>query len=917
MGDALEKLHRELEVAQRTLAEADARFMRQEAEHQSTIEEVEKARKQIEQEHQKWMSVLNAVEDPIFVHDKDFRVLRCNQAYQRSAGIPYKQIIGQPYYEVFPKIHAPLHYGPQALEKAKAEEEISVGDTTYRSRAYSVMDGRGNYLYSVHTLENINENQRINKALQESEMQYRRLFEAAKDGILILDEETGKIVDANPFILDLLSYRLGECTGKMLWEIGLFGDIQSSKVAFQELQSKGYIRYEDLPLETKDGRRIDVEFVSNLYTVGERKVIQCNIRDITERTRATQLLQASEMQYRRLFEAAQDGILILDAGTGKILDANPVILELLSYRIDECKGKMPWEIGVFKDIEASKEAFGELQSTGYIRYEVLPLETNDGRRIDVELISNLYAVGERKVIQCSIRDITERRRAEAELKESEERFRAIFDHAREGIVVMSIDEHTVEFANKSMEQMLGYGPGELNGLSLPQLHPPDALPQVALQYESDARSGQSNVQDIPMQTKDGRLLYADLSGSAVDIGGQRYMLGMFRDTTERRASELSLRQANRALQTLSAGNLALVRATNEDELLQAVTSVIVEHGGYAQAVVDYAEDDPGKSITPKVWSGYESDRCCAEHLSWADTEQGQFPIAKAIRTGKTQVCHDIASDPAFKPWRDSAVQRGYVSNIALPMSDGKRTFGGLSIYSSEANAFNDEEVGLLEELANDLAYGIVTLRTRKEHEQHAVILRQSLEQSIQTIAATVEARDPYTAGHQRRVGELATAIAREMGMPEDRINGIHLAAIIHDLGKIRVPAEILSKPGKLTDIEYMLIKEHPQDGYDILKDVKFPWPIADMILQHHERMDGSGYPQGLDGEQILLESRILAVADVVEAMSSHRPYRASLGIESALGEIKRGRGSAYDPAVVDACLELFGEKEFAFSVQSS
>jgi HD-GYP domain-containing protein (c-di-GMP phosphodiesterase class II) len=224
---------------------------------------------------------------------------------------------------------------------------------------------------------------------------------------------------------------------------------------------------------------------------------------------------------------------------------------------------------------------------------------------------------------------------------------------------------------------------------------------------------------------------------------------------------------------------------------------------------------------------------------------------------------------------------------------------------------------MLEDLANDLAYGIVTLRTRKAHEQHTVILRQSLEQSIQTIAATVEVRDPYTAGHQRRVAELTTAIAQEMGLPEEQVNGLHLAAIVHDLGKIHIPAEILAKPGKINEIEFALIKMHPQKAYDILKDVKFPWPIADMVLQHHERLDGTGYPQGLKGEQILLESRILAVADVVEAMSSHRPYRAALGIEAALGEIKRGRGSVYDPAVVDACLTLFAEKEFTFSDQSS
>jgi len=198
-----------------------------------------------------------------------------------------------------------------------------------------------------------------------------------------------------------------------------------------------------------------------------------------------------------------------------------------------------------------------------------------------------------------------------------------------------------------------------------------------------------------------------------------------------------------------------------------------------------------------------------------------------------------------------------------------------------------------------------------------MLLRQSLEQSIQTIAATVESRDPYTAGHQRRVAELATAIAREMELPEEQVQGVHFAAVIHDLGKIHVPAEILSKPGRLSKLEFMLIQTHPQTGYDILKDIKFPWPIAEIILQHHERLDGSGYPQGLKGDQILFEANILAVADVVEAMSSHRPYRAALGVQQAVDEIRRGRGSVYDPSVVDACLKLFTEKRFAFAKEES
>ncbi len=242
----------------------------------------------------------------------------------------------------------------------------------------------------------------------------------------------------------------------------------------------------------------------------------------------------------------------------------------------------------------------------------------------------------------------------------------------------------------------------------------------------------------------------------------------------------------------------------------------------------------------------------------------------------------------------------------------------MSIYSPDPASFDEaEEIRLLEELAGDLAYGITTMRTRVEHERHAIVLRESLVQSIQTIAATVEARDPYTAGHQQRVADLATAMARKMELPEEQVDAITLAAIIHDLGKIHVPAEILSKPGKLTDIEYMLIKAHPQSGYDILKHVTFPWPIADIILQHHERLDGSGYPQGLKKGKILLEARIIAVADVVEAMSSHRPYRPGLGLESALEEIKRHRGTWYDPDAVDACIKLFREDGYTFLSDSA
>ena len=200
--------------------------------------------------------------------------------------------------------------------------------------------------------------------------------------------------------------------------------------------------------------------------------------------------------------------------------------------------------------------------------------------------------------------------------------------------------------------------------------------------------------------------------------------------------------------------------------------------------------------------------------------------------------------------------------------------------------------------------------SRKQIDKTLNDLRKALGGTIEAMALTVETRDPYTAGHQRRVSNLARGIATEMGVSEDQIQGVRMAGVIHDIGKISVPGEILSKPGKISQNEFGIIKEHPQVGYNILKTVDFSWPIAQIVLQHHERMDGSGYPNGISGENILLEARILAVADVVEAMASHRPYRPALGIDIALKEISKNRGSSYDPKVVDACLRLFNEKGY-------
>jgi putative nucleotidyltransferase with HDIG domain len=184
--------------------------------------------------------------------------------------------------------------------------------------------------------------------------------------------------------------------------------------------------------------------------------------------------------------------------------------------------------------------------------------------------------------------------------------------------------------------------------------------------------------------------------------------------------------------------------------------------------------------------------------------------------------------------------------------------------------------------------------------------------TVNTLASTVEMRDPYTAGHQRRVTILACAMAEEMGLTEEQFDGLRMAGLVHDIGKFSVPVEILNKPGRISETEFSIIKHHSQAGYNILKEIEFPWPVAQIVLQHHERLNGSGYPQGLKNGGIMLEAKILAVADVVEAMASHRPYRPALGINAALEEITKNQGILYEPEIVDVCKRLFTEKGFAF-----
>jgi len=359
--------------------------------------------------------------------------------------------------------------------------------------------------------------------------------------------------------------------------------------------------------------------------------------------------------------------------------------------------------------------------------------------------------------------------------------------------------------------------------------------------------------------------------------------------------------------------MAMLHAESEQFLLEDVCKCIVDIGGYRMAWIGYLSNDVKQSVLPMAYAGYQEGYLKKLNIDLTDTERKNGPSGKAIITGISCICRNILTDPSFAVWRDDAIKNGYNASIAIPLSvSDSRPFGVLTIYSEEEDIFDEEEAKLLNEIGSELAYCIFSIRVRDERNLMSKELKINLEkmkrilmQTVDSLATSLEIRDPYTAGHQKKVAKIAKAIAKKMNLPDDQIEGISVAAALHDIGKMFVSSEILSRPGKISEVEFKLIQTHCQAGYDIIKGIEFPWPVRDMVLQHHERINGSGYPQGLTGEKILLGSKILAVADVVEAISSFRPYRPALGVDAAIEEITTNKGILYDPEVVDACLGLF------------
>lgn len=502
------------------------------------------------------------------------------------------------------------------------------------------------------------------------------------------------------------------------------------------------------------------------------------------------------------------------------------------------------------------------------------------------------------------------------LRASEENYHRSLDESPLGVRIVSKEGHVL-FANRAVLDIFGYESfEELRKTPVTAHYTEQSLAEYRSRLEKRRRGeSESPEYEIDIVRKDGEIRRLHVWRKEVLWSGQRHFQVIYRDITEGKRAEKEMQRQNVYLKALNEIALGLMSRMELADLLQA----IIMRG---LRFVDAQEGWIGTYLSESGEFEYRAAIGGSEYRIGERIQAGRGIAGEVWRTGQTILVDD------YHAWPRRAKDDGYGlrrATAAVPLKYGGRLAGVLGLaHYDPLRRFEQGDLSMLERLGElaSIALDNAGLYDRMKQElaqrrqaeaallDTAERLRRSLAGTVQVISVAVEIKDPYTSGHQKRTADLARAIAREMGFSADRTDFVRVAATIHDIGKISVPAEILSKPTKLRDLEFELIKSHAQAGYEILKNIEFPWPVAEVVRQHHERMDGSGYPQGLSGEAILLEARILSVADVVEAIASHRPYRPALGIDAALEEIGKNRGILYDMQVADACLRLFGEKRY-------
>ncbi len=583
-------------------------------------------------------------------------------------------------------------------------------------------------------------------------------------------------------------------------------------------------------------------------------------RSALEQKRVEEALRESAEKYRLLFEYSPLGNFYFDE-KGVIVACNDHFVDIIGSSREVLIGLDLFGLRDQKIVDNIRQV---LEGRTVFYEDVYHSVTADKATPIRAIFTPIHLEGKGVIGGVGIiEDITERRRSETALRESEEHYRSLVENADEAIIV--IQDGKIKFVNARAVEAFGYSVQEFMSIPVFELVHPEDRDMVVKRYlekiNGDAAPTRYTYRALH---KKGLVAWIEISSILISWEDRPATLNLITDITDRKKAEDALREREEKYRTI-------LESMEDGYFEQDLAGSFIFVNDSMSRIYGYSKEEL-IGLNYKQYTDLVSGRKCFHAYE------------NIYKTGKP----------------------GKVVDFDITRKDGTRRH-----VESSVSLIKDPD-------GNSIAFrGIVRDVTERKQGEEALSrsfarLRDALAATVGATAMIVETRDPYTAGHQRRVADLGRAIAVEMQLTDEQIEGIHMAGMVHDLGKISVPSEILSKPTMLTDLESRLIKTHSQAGYDILKDIEFPWPIARIVLEHHERMDGSGYPNGLKGAQLLPESRILSVADVVEAMASHRPYRPGLGIEAALDEIEANRGILYDPLVVDACLKLFREKGYRF-----
>ena len=387
-----------------------------------------------------------------------------------------------------------------------------------------------------------------------------------------------------------------------------------------------------------------------------------------------------------------------------------------------------------------------------------------------------------------------------------------------------------------------------------------------------------------------------------------YFFVLFEDFKEFFEEESKLKKLLNLKSVIRKINNLINSCKDEKEFYKKVCDEIIKINGIISAWIGLKKED--FIVEPVSFSGVLSEYLKSIIVKWDDSELGSGPTGKAIKNNKIFIINDITIDESFFPWKEKALSYDVKSIASFPITYEDEVIGALTVHSNRENFFNDDIIDVLDEISNDIGIYIRKFIDKEKIMKKTRELEQTIDNMLSSFSKIISLKEPYTGDHSLRVSKLVLLISKEMNIDENRLLALKYASFLHDLGKIFIPSEILNKYGKLSSNEYDLVKEHVLKSYEIIKDINFPYPTKEIILQHHERLDGSGYPNGLKKDEILLEAKILAVADVIDAMLSNRPYRPPLDKEKVKEELIRNRGVLYDEKVIDVALKIVDELKY-------